>query len=240
MIRCEVSRPLGVNDGKKDRDGIGSARGGVLSAEVHLIHLPEGVDKAFQAACDDGFGHIEVGLFAILVGRVMGEVRTDDKEVLRGEVRLEKLRYLLQYIKMRRADDDGNNRRDLGEDRLDERQLHLQAVLPVVGVTPVGENAVSFHDELPPRLGIDGDLSQRRLCKRVSCIDARPLEGHPVAGAQEEHPFIAVPPWDAAEGRCCHFAAVDVASMGHDERLGCSPFRYGVEPGPDHGSDLLG
>ena len=101
VLRRVVPRSLGVDDGKKDCDGIGSARGGVLSAEVHLIHLAEGVNEPFQAACGDGFGHIEVGLFAILVGRVMGEVRTDDKEVLRGEVRLEKLRYLLQYIKMR-------------------------------------------------------------------------------------------------------------------------------------------
>lgn len=66
-------------------------------------------------------------------------------------------------------------------------------MLSVVGVTPVGENAVSFLDELLPRLGIDGDLSQRRLRLGASCIDARTLEGYPVTGAQEEDPFIAVP-----------------------------------------------
>ena len=60
-------------------------------------------------------------------------------------------------------DHDRNDRRNLSENQLKEGQLDLQAMIPVVGVRPAGEDAVSVSDQLLSQLDIDRNRPQRRI-----------------------------------------------------------------------------
>ena len=169
----------------------------------------------------------------------MREVGADDEQVL---FRKEGLQGLGQFPEDGQAlcsDDDRNDRRHLSECRLEERQLHFQAVFPIMGVRPESEGALAPADELLTHGCVNGHLSQRRFRKGIQRIDAGPGEPHPVAGADEEDPFVGVFLRDPAEGRCGHFPAEHVPGMGNDDGLGClSPGR--TDPAVQHGFQLMG
>ena len=170
----------------------------------------------------------------------MGEVRADDKEVFRREIRFQRLRDPLQYAEPLRADNDRDDGRHLAKRQLQQRQLDLQAVLPVVRVAPVGEHALPRPDEFLAHGDIDRDLPQRGFRPCAGGLHAGAGEGHAVAGPEQENAFVRMPPRDAVQGRCGHFAAEHIAGVRDDDRLrGVAP-GGGMQPGAGHGLDFPG
>ena len=120
----------------------------------------------------------------------MGEVRTDDEEILFGEIRLEDRSNVLEHTEAFGPDHDGHYRRDILEDHLQEWQLDFEAMLAVVGVPPADEHTVSILNELLPEGYVYRNVAKRRPGERIQRIHACAREAHPVAGPKEENPLV--------------------------------------------------
>ena len=170
----------------------------------------------------------------------MGEIRADDKEVFGREIRFQHLRDPLQHAEPFRADNDRDDGRHLAKRQLQQRQLDLQAVLPVVRVAPVGEHALPRPDEFLAYGHIDRDLPQRGFRPCAGGLYARARESHAVARPEQENPLVRVSPRDAVQGRGGHLAAEHIAGVRDDDRLrGVAP-GGGMQPRPRHGLDFPG
>ena len=88
MIHIELIPALGVHHRQKHRDGARPAGGGILPDEIHFPDIAERIQEFLQAALFDGVRQIEIGGLRVFIGRIMREVRADDKEVFFIEVRL--------------------------------------------------------------------------------------------------------------------------------------------------------
>ena len=168
----------------------------------------------------------------------MRKVGTDDKQVLFRKEGLQCFGQFPEDGKALCSDDDRNDRRHLFEYRLEERQLHFQAMFPIMGVRPESEGALTPVDEFLTCGCVNGHLSQRRLRQGIQRIDAGPGKPYPVAGADEEDPFIGVVLRDPAECRSGHFPAEHVPGMGNDDGLGYL-FPGRTDPAVKHGFQLM-
>ena len=197
------------------------------------------MQELFQSTGCDRIRKIEVGGLRIFVGRVVGEVGTDDEEILFVEIRFQNLRNLLEDGETLGADHDGHDRRDFSENQLKERQLDLQVMFPVVGVCPANERPFSLSDEFFAQGDIDRNLSQRRFRPGIERIYARPGKSDTMTGPEEEDPFVRVPPGDAVVGRRSHLSAEYVSRVGDDNRLRSKSIPGRMKPGSQHGLDLF-
>ena len=169
----------------------------------------------------------------------MGEIRADDKEVFFIEIRLQDLGHLLKDIQTLGANHDRHYRRDVLKNHLQEGQLNLQTVLPIVCIGAGSEGSLSLFDKLYPSGHIDGDLSQGRFGGGIQGVHAGRIESYPVAWPKQENAFITMPAGNLVKGRCRHFSAENVSCMGHDKGL-WSFLAGGMHPGAQQGFDFLG
>ena len=239
MLGLKVAASLGIYKIQQDGDSAGAAGGGVFAPEVHLVDGCERYQKLFQAARCDGLGQVEVRFLRVLVGRIVGKVGADDKEVLGCEIRLQDFCNLLEDIEVLRADDNGHYRRDFVKGHLHQGQLDLQAVLPVVGVGAESKGLLSPFDELFSNGNINRHLPQGRFGKGIERVDTGGVEAYTMARSKEEDALIAMSLGNLVEGRCRYFPAENVSCVGHDEGLRGN--RSGrMHPRAYHGLYLLG
>ena len=149
----------------------------------------------------------------------MGEVRTDDEKIIFSKVWLQHSGYLLKDVQTLGSYDYRHNRRHISEKHLQERQLHLQAVFPVVCIASENKVSSAISNQLLPQSDINRNLSQRRFCKGVHSFHAGSGEPHPVTWPKKEYPLIGVSLWNPVKCRRRHLPAEDVAGMRDYYRL---------------------
>ena len=169
----------------------------------------------------------------------MREIRTDDEKVLFREPGLQRLGQRLKDGKPLRADDDRDDGRNLPEYRLEEGQLDLQAMFPVMGISPEGKYPISPADELLTNGRVYGYLPQRCLCERIQRIDTGSDESHPMTWTEQEDPLVSATFRNPTECRCGHLPAEHISGMGNDDCLGGLSFRQ-LHPGAQHGVQFTG
>ena len=93
--------------------------------------------------------------------------------------------------------------------------MDLEAVLVVVGVGVVGEDAV--FGEFQRRLAVDLHVAQRRGVVVGLGVHRSAVEPHAVTGSQEEDAFVGLLGVDGHIGRCGHVARIVIARVGYDQ-----------------------
>ena len=219
MLCCKAVPSLAVHQGEQYGDGVGPAGGCVLADEAPAVYVPEGLEEFLEPSGAQGLRQVGVGGLRILIGRVVREVRTDDEEILPVEIRVQDLGNALEQAEALGPDHNRDDGRDFVENHLEERQLHLEAMLLVVGVAPESESPVAFLYKFFPKGNVYRNPAQGRLCIGIQRIHARPGESHPVAGPNEEYPLVGMTPGNAAECGRRHLAAEYVPRMGYYQRL---------------------
>ena len=89
-----------------------------------------------------------------------GEVAADHKEVLLVEIRQQRIGNLLKLVPTLCSNHDRHNGRHLLEMLLQQRQLHLEAMLLAVRTLVTGEH-IARRDDLQRKFGIDLHIAQR-------------------------------------------------------------------------------
>ena len=192
----------------------------------------------------DGRAGPAVGLFRLVVGQIVAQVRTDEDQRFRpAPQNLQHLGHLFGG----RMTDDHRHDVELAEEGLQEGQVHFEAVIVLVGgVEHLNERQVA---DLPDRIGVDGNFAERRR-ERVRFGQRYTVHGDPVARAHHHHAFDPVGPRDKAGiGAGGGKPRINVAGMGRDDGLGHRAVRLAVRlaaPGrfgkvvPDRGFQLPG
>ena len=104
----------------------------------------DGSNELLYVATLHGLSRQRIHFAGILVGRIVGEVAADDKEIALCEIRLQHLSHPFKFPEIVGRDDDGHDGRHVTKTALQERQLHLQTVLPIVSFLAIGEDAVGL------------------------------------------------------------------------------------------------
>ena len=102
----------------------------------------DGRNKLLHIACLNGLARPCIRLAGILIRGIVREVAANHKQILVRKIRLQYLRHPLQFLVVIGADNDRHNRRDLLIPPLQEWQLHLQTMLPIVRLRPVEEDRI--------------------------------------------------------------------------------------------------
>ena len=117
-------------------------------------------NKPLYVASLNGLARSGIHLAGILIRRIMGEIAAHHEQVFVRQIRLQRLGYPFQLEEVVRRYNDGYDRWHLTQSPLQERQLHLQTVLPVVCLGLIAEDTVGGYQFLC-RLDIDLHFSQR-------------------------------------------------------------------------------
>ena len=132
---------------QRDDGKLAAGAGGEVSHPAMGILLDSG-NELFHFAALDGLSRLRIHFAGILVGGVVGEIAADDEEILFREIGFQHLSHPLQFREIVGGDDDRHDGRHRFECPLQERQLHLQAMLTIVGFWPIGEHAVGLCQTL--------------------------------------------------------------------------------------------
>lgn len=130
-----------------------------------------------------------IHLNGVVITWIMREVAAYDKQVVGGEVWLQGLGHALQFVKVLRTYYDGHYRRHLVQMALQERQLHLKAVLAVVCLGQTAEHAVSTQQVIA-HVEVYLHVAKRRGVSTEQVVDRSTVEGCLMARSQQEHPLI--------------------------------------------------
>ena len=144
----------------------------------------------------------------------MREVAADDEEILVCEIRLQYIRQTLQFPEVVGRDDNRYDGRHLAKASLQERQLHFQTVLPVVGLRAIGKTAVGSNQP-PGSLTIHLHLSQRCGVIVGLTIHRGPIQPLMMAGSQEEDTLESLSFGQRHIGLSRHIAREIVTSVGY-------------------------
>ena len=85
----------------------------------------DGGDELLHISSLNGFARPSIYFIGILILRIVGEVATDNEEILVIEIRLQHLCHPLQFLEVVSGNDDRNDGRHLFDSALQEWQLHL-------------------------------------------------------------------------------------------------------------------
>ena len=118
-------------------------------------------DKLFHVTTRHSLTRLGIHLVSIFIRRIMGEVAADDEEILFCEPRLQHLGHPLQLREVVGGDDDGDDGWHFAQMPLQERQLHLQTMLTVVGLRLIGKHTVCLY-QLSGSLTVNFYIPQRR------------------------------------------------------------------------------
>ena len=167
----------------------------------------DGRNKLAHIATRHSLACLGVHLAGIGIRRIMGEVAADDKEILIRKPGLQHLGDTFQLGEVVGGDDDRDRRRDRrrSEKSLEEGQLDFEAVLTIVGLRTIGENAVSSH-QLLGCLAIHLYLAQGGGIIVHLAVHRGAIEPLVMAGTQEEDALIGLLGVESGVGRGCHIA----------------------------------
>ena len=102
----------------------------------------DGGNKLLHAAALHRLTRLSIHRTGITIRRIVREIATDDKEILVRKIRLQRLCHLLQLIKIISRNNNRYDGRHVLQPPLQERQLHLQTMLPVVCLRLVTKNTI--------------------------------------------------------------------------------------------------
>ena len=152
---------------------------------------------------------------ACCIGQVVRQVGADDDQrLVAAPQALEHLRHLVGAG----VADGQRHQREGGQRALQERQLHLERMLPRMG------RGVDLHlaqpAQLRRRVRIELDAAERRV-EGGGIAQGQAAHGDAMGGAeQHDAPDLAAPRRQQGIGLCRHRPRVHVAGVRHDEHLG--------------------
>ena len=137
MLGGETVPTLSVHHSKKHGYGAGSACGSTLSGIAFFIYLLKSLKELLESSVGYRISQKKVRSLGILIGWVVGEVRTDYEQVIFVEIWLKDLRYALQNAEPLGSDNYWDYGRHIPENHLQEWNLDFQAMFVVMGsITP--------------------------------------------------------------------------------------------------------
>ena len=154
-------------------------------ADTTIGILIDGGDKRLHIATLKGLARLGIHLAGILVRWIMRKVATHNEEVLVCEIWLQHLSHPFQFSEVVGRYNNRYDRRHLLKPSLQERQLHLQTMLPVVGLRAISETIVSSN-QLLGSLTIHLQFSQRCGVIIRLTIHRSPIQPLVMTGPQEE------------------------------------------------------
>ena len=143
-----------------------------------------------------GFARQVVNFVGICIGRIVGEIATENEEVVGIEVRLEGLLQCNAFLYVVGGNDDGNDRRHFLQPVLQEWKLHLEAML--TGMCTLGECDVRVRlCELVADLCVDFYLSEGRFIEAIARCHGDGVEIDLMARTDEEDALVSLGGIDA-------------------------------------------
>ena len=151
--------------------------------------FPQYRDKLLHIATLHRLTRPCIHLAGIVIRWIVREVAADDKHVFLSQIRLQHLCYPLQLAEVVSGNNDRHYGWNFAKASLQERQLHLQAMLSVVCLGLICKHAVSLR-QLLSRLHIHLHVSQRSTVIVELRIHRSPVEPFVVTWPQQEYPFV--------------------------------------------------
>ena len=165
--------------------------------------LLDSSNKSLHTTTLDGLTRQCIHFAGIIIGWIVREVAADDEKTIFSKIGFQHLSDAPQLTEIVCRDDDGYDRWHMLKSPLQERQLYLQTMLPVVSLRLIGENTIC-RCQLPSCLTIHFHLAQGRSIIVGLCVNRSTIEPFMMTRSKQEYTLIGLVCGNRHIGRCCH------------------------------------